>query len=426
MIGSSTDIQGLAMSFVQADRAAKDNLFAKRGNEYNQTLKAYSNLTTKLNEFKTLLTDLDDSGAIESYAVTQSTDEYATVTADANAATGSYEINVAQKASAHQIALGFSSESDPVGDSGEVYIDLGTESFTIDMSTLGAGANLKDFRDAINSDPNNPGVSASIVRTNGSVQLMVGSEETGAANTVSISTNGDPALADIDAAIAGQTEISQAKDAKIFLGSNQELELTSSSNTFEDVIDGLEITIDKVHTDPTETFSFEVGQDPEATEEKLKEITEAYNGIISEISKQKNGVLSSNSALRTIESQLRRDLGDFDLASAGIEIDRYGKMKVNSTDFKEFLEDNPKGLSNIFSGDTGLIEKMEARVEGYVKGKDSMLVSSKAIVQSRLDSLNDQMLRFDERMENVYNRYVQQFAQMQNTISQMEQTAGMF
>lgn len=426
MINSSTDIQGLAYSFVQADRAAKDNLFARRENEYNATLKAYSSLTTKLNEFKNLLTDLSDSGAIEQFSVTQSSEEYASIVADSNAASGTYEINVSQKASAHQIALGFASETDPIGNSGQVTVGLGADSFTIDMSTLPAGADLSDLRDAINSDPNNPGVSASIVRTNGSVQLMIGSEETGATNTVSISTNGDPALANLDTAIAGQTEISQAKDAIIYLGSNQELELVSSSNTFDNVIDGLEITIDKVHADPTETLSFTVGQDSDATKEKVQEIADAYNAIVSEISKNQEGVLSGNSTLRTISNQLRRDLSGFNLMEMGIEIDRYGKMKIDSSDFKDYLEANPKGLSGVFAGDTGLIATLETRIETYVQGKDAMLVSSKSMVQTRLDSLNEQIMRFDERMENVYNRYVSQFAEMQSIVSQMEQTSGMF
>lgn len=426
MISSSTDIQGLARSFLQADRAAQDNLFARRESEYNQTLKAYSSLTTKLNDFKSMLKDLNESGAIEQFAVTQSSDEYATVTADSSAATGTYEINVAQKASAHQVALGFANETDLVGNSGQVTIDLGADSFTIDMSTLPADATIADFRDAINADPNNPGVSASLVRANGSVQLVIGSKETGAANTVNISTNGDPALADLEAAIAGQTEISQAKDAIIYMGSNQELELTSSSNTFKDVIDGIEIKVDKVHTDPTETLSFTVGQDPEATKEKVQEIADAYNAIVSEIDKQKEGALSSNSTLRTISSQLRGDLSGFNLFEMGIEVDRYGKMSIDSTDFDEFIETNPNGLSDIFAGDTGLIAKLESRIDSYTQGKNSMLVSSKSIVQDRLDNLNDRMMRFDERMENVYNRYVSQFAQMQSTISQMEQTSGMF
>lgn len=426
MISSSTDIQGLAASFVQADRAARDQLFGMRQNEYNATLKAYSSISEKLTSFQTALKDLEKSGEIESFGVTQSEEDFADITATSNASSGVYEINVAQKASAHKISLDFASETDPVADSGNVTFDVGGDSFTIDMSTLGAGADLRDLRDAINSDPANPGISASIVRTNGGVKLMLGSEETGAANVVTVSTDGDPALADFDAAIAGQEEISSAKDARIFLGSNQNVELTSSSNTFDNAIDGIEITIDKVHTDPTETLTFEVGQDPEATQETVQKIVDSYNAIVSEISKQKSGALSSNSTIRSIEGQLRRDISSFGLMEMGIEVDRYGKMKIDESDFKDYLQDNPTGLSDTFSGDNGLISTLDDRLDTYLKGQDSVLKSSTASVRGRLDSLNDQMQRFDQRMENVYNRYVSQFAEMQSLISQMEQTSGMF
>lgn len=426
MISSSTDIQGLASSFVQADRAGRDQLFAQRQNEYNATLKAYQSISDKLSAFQTALEDLQKSGDIESYGVTQSTEGYADITASSNAATGVYEINIAQKASAHKIALDFASETDPVPTSGNITLDLGGDSFSIDMSTLGPGADLSTLRDAINDDPANPGVSASIVRTSGGVKLMLGSEETGAANVVSVSTDGDPALADFDAAIAAQQEISSAQDAKIFLGSNQSVELTSSSNTFDNVIDGIEITIDKVHTDPTETLTFEVGQDPESTKETVQKLVDSYNAIISDISKHKNGVLSSNSTIRSIEGQLRRDISSFGLMEMGIEVDRYGKMKIDDSDFDDYLADNPSGLTAVFSGDTGLIATLDSRLDTYLQGSDSVMKSSTASVRDRLDSLNDRMLRFDQRMENVYNRYVSQFAEMQSVVAQMEQTSGMF
>lgn len=426
MISSSTDIQGLALNFVQADRASRDQLFAKRENEYNQTLKAYSAISEKLTAFQDVLTELKDSGEIESFGVTQSAEGYADISATSNAAAGVYEINIAQKASAHKIAMDFASETDPVPTSGNITVGVGADSFTIDMSTLGDGADLSTLRDAINDDPNNPGVSASIVRTNGSVKLMLGSQETGATNTVSISTDGDPALADFDTAIANKQEISAAQDAKIYLGSNQDLELTSSSNTFDNVIDGIKIDVTKVHADATETLTFEIGQDPEATKEKLQGVVDSYNAIVSELSKQKDGALSTNATLRTIEGQLRRDLSGANLMEMGIEIDRYGKMKINESDFEDALEANPTGLSDIFSGATGLIETLDNRIDTFVKGNDSVIKSSKSMVQSRLDSLQDQMTRFDKRMESVYNRYVSQFAEMQSVIAQMEQTSGMF
>lgn len=426
MINSSTDIQGLSYSFVQADRSAQDQIFARRQNEYNLLLKAYSGISSKMTDFQGILETAIKQKSMESNSVTLSEEGFATVTADSNAVSGSYEINIAQKASAHQIALDFASETDPVPTSGVVTLDLGGTSFSIDMSTLGTGADLSTFRDAVNNHVDNPGMSASIVRVDGGVKLMLSSDTTGASNVVSITTNGDPALADFDTAIAGQQQIRAASDATIYMGANQEITLTSTSNTFKNVIDGVTIDIQKLHETATDTLTFTVGQDVEATKDNAQKFVDGYNALIKELDKHGEGALKTNSGLRMINSQMSREISSFNLMSVGIEIDRYGKMSIDETAFKEALDADPNALSKIFSGETGLLSKLDERVDTYIKGSKAFIPTSKEMVQSRLDSLQDQMTRFDKRMEQTYNRYVSQFSKMQGIISQMQQTSGLF
>src|SRR5690606_10530840 len=111
MINSSTDVQSIAYQFVQADRAAQDKLFAGRKNTYEAKLKAYNSIASKVNELKTALNDLSKSKQFEAYSVTQSAEGYAKITAGANTASGQYQISIDQLATAHQVALNFSSET---------------------------------------------------------------------------------------------------------------------------------------------------------------------------------------------------------------------------------------------------------------------------------------------------------------------------
>jgi flagellar hook-associated protein 2 len=426
MISGSTDIRQLSQSFIQADRASQDSYFNGRQNTFQSKIRAYSTITTKINDLQEVLKELSKGSALEEYGVTQNQEGYAKIEASGNVATGEYRINVSQLASAHQVTLDFASETDPLPASGIITLGSGGSEFSIDLSTLSPGANLADLRSAINSSPDNTGVQASIIRTGGSIKLMIGSEETGAANNLTLSTNGDPAIASIQTSIDNKTVISQAKDAIIYMGENNALELTSSSNTFDNVIDGLKIDVSKVHAEPTESLIFKVGQDSEATEKSLKGVVDKYNAVMLAIDGSKNNGLTGDATTRVLSNQIRRTVSDFNVGQMGIEFDRRGRLNIDSEKLEEFLETNPDGLTEILGGETGMIKTLSERLDTFVKGNDAMLNSAKSSLESNLDNLNDRMSRFDMRMEQQLNRYISQFSAMQTTISQMQQTSNMF
>lgn len=422
MINGSTDIRTLAAQFVQADRANQDQFFNTRKASYEDTLKLYSSLTSSVNELRDSLRTLTQTKQFESYSVEQSAEGFANITASNQAAAGRYDIHIDQRATAHQVALDFGSESDPLPTSGQLTFGVGAESFSIDMAALGGDGDLRALRNAINSDENNPGVTASIVRTGGEVKLLINSTETGAANALTMSTDGDPALTSIQDAMDNKTELSQAQDARIFLGGAGGLELTSASNKFENVIDGVTIDLQKTHQTADEVLTFTIGQDSEATRSELQKIVDGYNKIVGEAGK--NG--SGDGTSRRLIQQLRSEFAQAGLTSAGIEFDRSGKLSINSSRMDSFLADNPDGLTELMTGDGGVLKSLTGRLEGFTRGDSSLLGSSTSSVRSSLTQLEDRMDRFDQRMEQTFNRYVAQFSQMQTMISRMEQTASLF
>lgn len=421
MIDSSTDIQSLAYQFVQADRASQDQYFAARQSSYQATLSLYQTLTTQITSLKDTVEELSSGDPLETFSVTPSAEGYAEVSTAANATAGQYEIHIEQLASAHQVTLAFASETEPMPGTGTITLGVGGEEFDIDMASLGTDADLTDLRDAINSHLDNPGIRASIIRTSGSVRLMLSAQDTGAANTLSMSTDGSSALASIQTAMDNHTEISEARDARIYLGGEGGLELTSASNTFDEVIDGLSITVTRAH-EAGESLTVTVEQDPEAIREQLQTLIDGYNSIVDTVSNDD----SNNSTARMLLNQLRMEFSGSGMTLAGLELDRNGYLTIDSSRMEEYLETNPDGLTEILVGDSGLLAKLETRLDSFVTGNDSMLQSATSSVQSSLDLLNDRMERFDERMENQLERYIQQFSAMQTLIMEMEQTFSMF
>lgn len=423
MINSSTDIQSLAYSFVQAERATQDQYFSSRKTAYQDQLKAYNSIADKVEALQSTLTSLSRNTQFESYRVTQSAEGYAKITTGTNTPTGQYQITIDRMATAHQLALSFSSEDELMPTSGTLTLGVGSESFVLDMSELKEDATLADLRDAINNASDNPGIRATLVRSGGSVQLLISSQNTGEANTLSLSTSGAE-MSDIQDAIDNATEVSAAQDAQIKLGGT--LTLTSATNKFENVIDGLTIDITKTHQ-PGEILTFTVAKDTEATKTQLQKLVDGYNAIVTTISGLKDSkALSGDSTSRMLLNQMRAELNQYDLYGLGLEFDRSGKLSINSERLNSYLEENPEGLSQVLSGDNGLLKSLNKRLDKFVKGDSAMLNSAKNTVQSNLDRIQDRMERFDAQMEQVYYRYVNQFSQMQTLIMQMEQTFNLF
>ncbi|MGR5543042.1 flagellar filament capping protein FliD, partial [Vibrio campbellii] len=78
------------------------------------------------------------------------------------------------------------------------------------------------------------GVNASVVRTDGELNLLLSSEETGTENAFDVSFSNLGAGTSLD-----YNALSDAEDAVIYLGGEDGLRVTSSNNTFDDVIYGV-------------------------------------------------------------------------------------------------------------------------------------------------------------------------------------------
>lgn len=219
---------------------------------------------------------------------TTSQDGFFTASADANALVGNYQIFVEQVATSHQISTGMPANLDAsteVPTTGTLEFTINGETMTLDMSTVdtdGDGkATVTDLVSAINNNPDNPGVNATLVRSNGQTHFMLSSTETGVANTINVSATGT-GQAWFEDAFTKTTEISKPQDAVIWLGAEGTgLQLTNSSNTFEGVIDGVDITVTKAQTSGEAPISMEVGTDSEGTKEQLNKFVEAYNSLVS-------------------------------------------------------------------------------------------------------------------------------------------------
>ena len=426
----SIDPQYLASQYTQIERAGTDKLLSAKSNQFSAQLNAIKKLQTALKDFSTQLKDFRSSADSSLLANTASSSSESTlsVKAGSTAVAGSYDVFVEQLAQNHQLALSFDPAATLATD-GEFSIDLAGNSFSVDLAGLPANATVTELAAAINNHVDNPGVSATLMRSGTETFLVISSDDSGAANQLSLNfTAGtDPAGADISTALAGQQELKKAQDAIVRLGSDSAISVTSASNSLSGVIEGVTIDLLKVQTAGDSPVSIKVGQDNEAISGKLQQFVDGVNGIIGSINKDSN--LNSDSMARSIQNQLRSAFqGTFEgstLYSVGLEFDRNGKLNINSKRFEQALAADPAKLDAMLSSDTGVLAKLETSLEPYSKNFGLLNDKTKTL-QASLDLVTEKQKRHDYSMELTYKRYLGQFTQMQVTIAQLESSLGQF
>jgi flagellar hook-associated protein 2 len=425
----SIDPQYLANQYTQIERAGKDKLLSTKSSQFTAQLNAIKKLQTSLKDFSTQLKDFRSAdSSILANTASSSSESTLSVKAGANAVAGNYDVFVQQLAQNHQLALSFDPTATLAAD-GEFNIDLAGDSFSVDLTTLPAGAKLSDLAAAINNHVDNPGVSATLMRSGTETFLVISSDESGAANQLNLSfTAGtDTAAADITAALAGQQELKKAQDAIVRLGSDSAISVSSANNSLTDVIEGVTIDLLKVQTGTDSPVSIKIGQDDEAIKANLQKFVDGYNGIANSISKDSN--LKNDSMARSVQNQLRSVFqGSFEgstLYSVGIEFDRNGKLSINTKRFEQALADDPAKLEAMLSGENGVLAKLETSIEPYSKNF-GLLNDKTKTVQASLDLVTEKQKRHDYSMELTYKRYLSQFTQMQVTIAQLESSLGQF
>lgn len=423
---TSLDPAYLAQQYTAIDRAAKDTLLQNQYNSYNTSLKAFQSLQSSLTDFVSHLKDFSADGLLASSAKVSSSNTM-NVTVDGSAAPGSYQIYVQQLAQAHQLAMSFD-PTQALPTDGDLGITVGSNEFVVDLSSLPASATLSDVATAINNSADNSGVNATVMQSGSETFLLLTSDETGAANQISLNFNAgtDPNGAAFASAVAGAQQLTAAQDAIVQLGSSSAITITSATNILDNVIDGVKIDLLQAQASGDTPVKIDVAKDSEKTQENLQDIVDEYNNLMSKLT---DDGIKNDSMSRNLQSLMRSSFqGLFDsktLYSIGLEFDRTGKLTINSDRLDTALNTDPQQVANMLTGDNGLVNKLQTSLAPY-SDRYGFLKTKVDNLQSSLDAVSKKQDDFDTKMQLVYKRYLNQFTQMQITISQLESSMSSF
>ena len=464
-IGSGMDVRGMVDALVNAEAAPKTLQLDRLEKSSTAKFSALSQFKNALAEFQDSLEKLNDPALFEKRSATSSASDFVGITADSKAVAGNYNVQVFNLAQSSKVALGgVESATESLG-SGTLTISVGddpADALQIDVTD----ASLSDIRDAINAAGKDSGLSATIVsdpgQTGGS-RLVLSSTETGTGKDISVAVSADadsrlgvleftpPAANDkfeptpFDPAdpLAPRV-LSYGRDAIFTVDGMQ---LSSPGNTIDDAIEGVTLTLKKAQSAEAladaETVNLSVAQDQGGVRKSITDFVDAYNKMLGSINTLTNvtpiadgnseplaAALVGDSSVRSFMSAMRSELGSLSggegiriLADLGISTDRDGKLAVDDEKLDAALADNFAEVNAFFTGEQGLMARLDAKVEPYTQTGGILENRTKAL-QNTISGVDDQREALNLRLGKLESRLLAQFNAMDQLVSQMSSTGN--
>src|SRR4029079_17585998 len=231
-------------------------------------LKAVSD---KLNALSTAAAALTDSAAWKTAQTSTSSDKTKVAVAQLDGAgIGGHTVSVDRLASSAQHGFSYASTRS----AGTVTINSPTGSATI---SVGANATAKDIATAINASTSAPVYAAVVKDDDGTERIVMSSRKTGQSNDFTVDTTN----------MAAGSSLSEDTDYKrVGATLNAQYSLdggpvkTSETNSIENAVPGLRITLAGVTSSPVTVTTAEATIDKSAIKGKVKAFVDAYNAVV--------------------------------------------------------------------------------------------------------------------------------------------------
>jgi flagellar hook-associated protein 2 len=357
-------------------------LLQQRVTNYQTQLSNWSTIESKLNSLKAAAEAMDTANELLVKGISTSDDAILTASADSTAIPASHQVLVNRLATNHILVhtAGWADKDTTTVNSSGVDQSLSYsyagENFTV---TVPDGTTLSGLVRLINNDPDNPGVTASILNDGsggaGAFHLVLSGQETGADNTVAIlDTLANPTdLGDGAQFDASNWDTTQtAQNAQIRVDGFPDPGwgwpdpwIESASNDVKDVIPGVTLHLHDVTTGTP--VHIDISLDKAATKSKVNALVTAYNDLIGNITTMTSydanaktaGPLANDSLARSVSNQLMTliasnipgtDASDRyrSLGEVGLSIESGGQLSLDEEKFDDALDTDATSVARLF------------------------------------------------------------------------------
>src|SRR3954447_16135620 len=259
-------------------------------------------VTDKLNALSTAAAALTDSTSWKTSQTSTSSDATKVAVAQLDGAgIGGHTITVDRLASSAQHGFAYV----PSGSAGTFTISAGASSATI---SVGANATAKDIATAINASTSAPVYAAVVKDDDGTERVVMSSRKTGSGNDFTVDTtglgSGGSLSEDTDYQRTGPT-------LNALYSVDGVAKPASQTNSIENAIPGLRITLAGVTSSPVSITTAEATIDKSSIKAKVKAFVDAYNAVVDVTRTDigEKGVVNASSTADLQKGTLFGDLG---------------------------------------------------------------------------------------------------------------------
>jgi len=439
--GGGVLTQDLLDQLKEADQAQYVTPLDTRKTAETKKQDAFNIINAYMDNVASSLKSLGEYGVFESRVTSSSNEDAATVSAAESSDIQDFSIEVLNLATKEIEQSGaFASKTSTIATgSGKLELTVGSEKFTIDYN---AATTLEGLKDLVNNQAGDS-VSATIVQiADDDFRLFLSAKESGEGQEISIADVVGEGEALNTALTSGMANVQDAVDAHFKYNS---LEITRSSNSVDDLLSGVTITLKEAGT-----TNVSVKQDTDKIASKIENFISKYNSALYQLTTDtkssenadERGVFSGESIMKTMKADMLNMVGAAGegvgrVQDYGIEISDDGSLKLDKTKLNEMLSENPANVQAFLAGGTfiksdgsevelsGAFVEMEEKVEEYTK-YNATLDRYKNLLSENIESLTEQRTKALERLTTKYEIMAKQFAAYDAVITQLNSVSSMF
>lgn len=442
-VGSGLPLQDLLADLRASESQALTVIKNRQTSEQNR-MSAYGRIKSAVEALQGATAALAKPEAFTTLKTSVSGGDGLSATASADAIAGSYKVKVETLATTQSLVTqGVASRTDALGDGGVITLTYGDGS-TKTLDLTGKDTSIDGLIAAINGD-DTLGLQATVLNDGSGTphRLLITSTTTGtdaALSSISVAGNtngggGEPLADLLNFGDVGSTVSEQAaSNAKIDING---ITITSQTNTVEDAIEGVTLTLKA--EDAAKTLNLTVSRDDEAATKAITNFVNAYNSLQGTIRSltsfntetQTANVLTGDSMARRVQDQVRGILtvssssGDIrSFADMGIEFNyQNGELKLDTAKLAKAMRDSQGDIAGFLQGPLGITERM-SQITDNLLGSNGPITSATKGVDQTIKTLKEQYDTASARIDSRMAIYQKQFSALDKMLAEMNSVSS--
>lgn len=479
-VASGIDFESIIEALVDAKESSLIDPLQDKWDDLYIEISGVATLKEALETFQEAIEDVTEDDAFNELKVTTDEDDVNVfdIEVEDDASVVDFSIAVVQLADSESMKKTLDTDENSF-EAGTITFNLGTDEEGNEMTftvTVNEGDTLETIRNRINQ--NDYGVSATIITTDEGYVLSIDTGQTGAdseALTITVTSASDEEedteetdsddSEDSDEEETTYTSLSffaksgkdgddgnngwEVEDATDAIAYIDGLKVTSDSNTFEDTVSGLTITVNAVselaeegedgveftdadgNTYTYKAYTASIENDSEAVADKVSAFVDAYNDLMETLeglysrntytdgeSNEDGGDLAGDATVSTIMNRLLNMVSSYSASASGktifdmgITFESDGTLSFDEDDFIEALETSMNAVTTLFVGnddDDGLLTQLYDYLEEYTKTagildeRTDALETEQNEVDTDIDAAETFMENYEENLRAKY------------------------